>query len=496
MRRKRTFALRVVSARFRIGLSVAVRRPSAAVALCLVLPPAGFWAASRLESQFFPAADRDQFEVQVWLAPDASLATTASTVLAMEGVIRGAVDVRCLTWVVGASSPPVYYNQLRNQDDNPAYARGTVLAAGPKEAKRLVAGLQDRLADRFPKALVAVMAFGQGPPVAAQVSLRLLGPDTDRLRAYGEALRRTMHQFPEITRTRASISGGEPKPWLEADEEETRLAGLTLGGIAGQFQGALEGAVGGLVLEDLPVRVRYGVPERADTARIATLPLVSTAAPDGWVPAQALGELSPRPEVASITRRNGERVNTLEAWLRPEALPIEVTRALEPRIAAEGFRLAPVYRLEIAGDSAGQGEAVGLLLAYAPLLGTLMLASLVLSFRSFRIAGIIGVVAVLSVGLGMLCRWAGGYPLGFDPLIGSAGLVGVAINAGIVVLAAIRANPNAASGDPQALVHEILGATRHIVATTLTRVGGFLPLLLSGGDFWPPLAVAISAGSG
>jgi multidrug efflux pump subunit AcrB len=66
-------------------------------------------------------------------------------------------------------------------------------------------------------------------------------------------------------------------------------------------------------------------------------------------------------------------------------------------------------------------------------------------------------------------------------LLGSAGLVGVAINASIVMLAAVRANPAARVGDVDAMVYETLGATRHIVSTTLTAVGGFLPLLLFSG---------------
>jgi multidrug efflux pump subunit AcrB len=120
-----------------------------------------------------------------------------------------------------------------------------------------------------------------------------------------------------------------------------------------------------------------------------------------------------------------------------------------------------------------------------------MISALVLSFRSFALAGLIVVVAVLSVGLGMLSLWAGGYPLGFNPIIGSAGLIGVAINGSIVVLAAVRANPAARNGDRNAIVDETIGATRHIVSTTLTTVAGFMPLLLfTGGDFWPPLASA------
>jgi multidrug efflux pump subunit AcrB len=489
-----------LGAGYRALLAAAVRRPWVTMAACLVLPIAGFAAAGALGNQFFPAADRDQFEVKVWLAPDAPVTRTAEIVLAMEAEIRAAGDVRGVTWVAGASAPPVYYNQIRNQDDNPSHAHGNVLAASPREARRLVGVLQDRLSDRFPEARVVVKAFGQGPPIPAPVSLRVVGPDPDTLRGHGEDLRRLMHQLPAITHTRASIQGGEPKLWLEADEEEARVAGLTLGGIATQLQTALEGAVGGRVLEDLedlPVRVRYADRERRDSARIATLPLVTPAAGGVWVPAQAVGDLVLRPELASITRRNGERVNTVEAWLRPDALPIAVSRAIQARIADGELDLAPGYRLEVAGDSAEQGTAIGLLLAYAPLLGTLMLASLVVTFNSFRLAALIGLVAVLSVGLGLLSLWLGGYPLGFNPLLGTAGLVGVAINASIMVLAAILDHPQARAGDIQAIADETLGATRHIVATTLTTVGGFLPLLLfTGGEFWPPLAVVIAGGVG
>jgi multidrug efflux pump subunit AcrB len=488
---------------YRALLIGALHRPALTVALCLVLPAAGFWAAGQLGNQFFPAADRDQFEVQVWLAPDAEVTATAATVLAMEDLIRASGGVRGVTWVAGASSPPVYYNQLRDQDNNPAYARGTVRAEDPAEAKRLVGILQDRLSDAFPDVRVVVRPFGQGPPIPAPVSLRLVGPDTDTLRTLGERLRLVLSGQPEVTHTKASIQGGEPKLWLDVREQEARLAGLGLSEIASQFQTALTGETGGRMLEDLealPVRVRLADVERADTARVATLRLIpptgELAGTPVLVPAEALGELRLAPQSTAITRRNGERVNTVEAWLRPDALPIEVSGAVQARIAEGALDLPQGYRLETAGDSEESGEAIGLLLAYAPLLGALMLAALVLSFGSFTLAGIVGLTGVLSVALGFLSLWIGGYPLGFNPLLGSAGLLGVAINASIVVLAAIRANPAAHRGDPDAMAGEVQHATRHIFTTTLTTVGGFLPLLLSGGDFWPPLAVVIAGGVG
>ncbi len=39
-------------------------------------------------------------------------------------------------------------------------------------------------------------------------------------------------------------------------------------------------------------------------------------------------------------------------------------------------------------------------------------------------------------------------------------------------------------------------AARHILATTFTTIGGFLPLILFGGRFWPPMATAIAGGVG
>ena len=66
-----------------------------------------------------------------------------------------------------------------------------------------------------------------------------------------------------------------------------------------------------------------------------------------------------------------------------------------------------------------------------------------------------------------------------------------------MVLAAIRATIRGAAGDPEPSPRWSIGATRHIVSTTLTTIGGFLPLLIFvGGDFWPSLAIVLAGGVG
>ena len=44
------------------------------------------------------------------------------------------------------------------------------------------------------------------------------------------------------------------------------------------------------------------------------------------------------------------------------------------------------------------------------------------------------------------------------------------------------------------VVAVLMRATRHLLSTTLTTMAGFTPLILAGGGFWPPVAVAIGGG--
>ena len=144
--------------------------------------------------------------------------------------------------------------------------------------------------------------------------------------------------------------------------------------------------------------------------------------------------------------------------------------------------------------AAERNEAVGQLSASLGVLVVLMAATLVLSFGSFRLAAIVAVVAGLSAGLGLGSLWLFGYPFGFMAIIGTMGLVGIAINDSIVVLAALRDDERARSGDPRAVRDVVVHSSRHVLATTFTTIAGFLPLIVAGGGFWPPLAITIAGG--
>ena len=123
-----------------------------------------------------------------------------------------------------------------------------------------------------------------------------------------------------------------------------------------------------------------------------------------------------------------------------------------------------------------------------------MLDTLVLTFNSWRLTAISLLVCVCSLGLSLLSLAIFAYPFGIQAVIGVIGSIGVSINAAIIIMTALQNNEGAAAGGLFAIRSVVMDSSRHIISTTVTTFGGFLPLILEGSQFWPPFAMAIAGG--
>jgi multidrug efflux pump len=371
--------------------------------------------------------------------------------------------------------------------------------------------LQSKLDRQFAHARVLVRQLEQGPPFDAPVEVRLFGPDLERLQQLGEELRRVLVDTPGVLHTRSEMDEALPGISLAIKEENARAAGMSLTEIALQLNAATEGVIGGSIVEateELPVRVRLGNESRSSLENIASLGFINFSATPAQVesvtdlpryqgvPFSAIAEINLTSGFGSITHLAGRRMNEIQVYIPAGMLPSKVLGEFQQRLEESGFQVPPGYALRFGGEAAKRDEAVSNLMASVGILLVLMVATLVMSFGSFRVASIVGFVGALSVGLGMGALWIFGFPFGFMAIIGTMGLMGVAINDTIVVLAAIRGDAAAAAGDREAMRDVVTQSTRHIVSTSLTTMAGFTPLILGGGGFWPPLAVAIAGGVG
>lgn len=491
-------AIDLVSDGYRATVGAVIRYPLLGMIVCVAPAIMGLMLMSKLPQQFFPPTERDQFQLTLGLTSESSLADTiAITERATELVMQNE-GVKSVTWVLGEPSPRVYYNSFNNTRGVEGFASGWVQLDGNQRTRQIVDDVQRQLRSEFPSARFLALPFEQGPPADAPIELILRGPDLEILNQLGQEVRTVLNQTPGITYSLASLELGSPTLRLKADESATNLAGSRLTELAASINSELEGVRAGSVLEgteELPVRIISSSERRTNLTDLQSK-TIGAAPGDTGTPLSALGEMELTPKTSIISRRDGLRTNQILAFLDPYTLPAPSLAQFQERLEASGFSLPPGYDMLIGGEAENSGEAVGNLAAVGIPLMLVMAGAIMLVFNSFRMMLLIIVSGILSVFYAFFGVWLFNLPFGFNAIVGSLGLFGIAINGTIVVLSLLRDSPEAMADDVVAQREVVMNATRHIIATTLTTMGGFVPILLGGDAFWMPLAAGIAGGVG
>jgi len=253
------------------------------------------------------------------------------------------------------------------------------------------------------------------------------------------------------------------------------------------------------VLEDterIPVRTSLKQDQMATSEAVSHLHLPIKAQPTALpaVSISTLGEVRLEPDDSPISRRDGLRSNDIQGFLVRGVLPEEALKLLKQDLAQNPVALPHGYRYIFGGDSEEREGVVNDLIAPLGIIVAGLIATILLTFNSWRLTGGALIVCACSFGLSLFALAISGFPLGIQALIGVIGSIGVSINAAIIILTALQQDAGAARGDAVAIRNVVLDSSRHIVSTTITTFGGFLPLILEGGKFWPPFAVAIAGG--
>lgn len=489
--------LQSLSTRFERILYWTLTNRKKVIILICCLPILGFIGAKSLDEQFFPASDRDMFQIELFLPNQSSIIKTEEMSKEVGRYLNNVVGIESVHWFIGKNAPSFYYNLMPTKDGAQYYAQGMVNAENFHIANQLIPKIQSELDSKFPQAQILVRKLEQGPPFNAPVEIRIYGKNLDTLKSIGNDVRALMSETPDIIHSRATLQSGPAKVWLDVDEHEAKLSGLSLVDISNQLNSSLQGQVNGTIIEEtesIPVRVRVANTEKESIASLNSFQLLSPLSQTP-IPLTALADISVKPSLGAIPHRNGMRLNVIEGYIRSGVLPSKVLERLKIKLNKQNYQLPHGYSFEIGGESAERNKAVGKLMASVGLIITLLLTVVVLSFNSFRLSAIIFLSAFQSIGLGLLSIFVFDYPFGFTVIIGLIGLMGLAINAAIVIIAELKSNPLAIKGDISAIVQSVQKCTRHISSTTITTVGGFLPLIIAGGGFWPPFAVAIAGGT-
>jgi len=491
-------AIDFISDGFRATIEAVLRFPPLGIFIGLAPAVLGLVLTSTLPQQFFPPTERDQFQVVVNLPYEADISNAEDITLRATEFILATEGVKSVTWVMGEPSPRVYYNAINNTQGVEGFASGWVQLDSAKRTHEIVNDIQRRVRQEFPSARFLALPFEQGPPADAPIELILRGADLETLNRLGNELRTILSETPGVTYTVSSLQLGAPTLRLKADEAAAGMAGSRLADLAANLNTELEGIRAGSILEgteELPVRIIGSDNRRQSLSDLQSKTIGAMPGVTG-TPISALGTMELTPKTATISRRDGLRTNQILAYLDPYTLPAPSLAQFQDRLAKSGFVLPPEYDMLIGGEAENSGAAVGNLASVGIPLMLVMAGAITLVFNSFRMMLLIVTAGVISVFYAFFGVWLFNLPFGFNAIVGSLGLFGIAINSSIVVLSLLRADERAMADDVIAQREVVMDATRHIIATTLTTMGGFVPILMTGDTFWLPLAAGIAGGVG
>lgn len=482
---------------YRWSVERVLRNPVLGLLIGIVPVMTGFYLAGQLPTQFFPPTERDQFQLEISLNQQATIYEAIEASDRATKLLRDQYpQITGVHFVVGEPGPRVYYNSFNNTEGVAGFASGFVQLESNETARALVSDVSETLRREFPSAQIIATPFEQGPPTPAPIAFYLRGDNLAILNQYGNEARRILAQTPGVTFTQAQLQMGAPVMTIRADEVATAMSGERLASLASDIRAELEGVPAGSILEgieEVPVRV-IAPAERRSLLSDLRSKTIGNGRPGTGTPISALGEVTLDPQTASIIRLDGRRVNEIYAFVEPYALPDPILAEFKQGLIDANFELPPGYDLIEGGTASEQSEAMANLASLAVPLMLVMLGAVTLVFNSFRLAFLVMTVGFMSMGLAFAGVWMFNLPLGFNAILGALGLLGISINGTIVVLALLTGNEAARNDDVIVQREIVVAATRHIVATTLTTMGGFIPIILQGDVFWMPLATAIAGG--
>jgi multidrug efflux pump subunit AcrB len=196
--------------------------------------------------------------------------------------------------------------------------------------------------------------------------------------------------------------------------------------------------------------------------------------------------------VSEIQRYNRVRSVTVTANVRTGWNTDRVTRQVLGRL--EAVRLPPGYRIVPAGEIESRQDSFGNMGGAIIVATFAILAILVLEFRTFRSTLIVASVIPLGLAGGVLALLLAGETLSFAATIGFVALIGIEIKTSIL-LVDLTNRLRAGGMDMEEAIRKA-GEVRFlpIVLTSLTAIGGLLPIALQGNGLYAPLAWVIIGG--
>lgn len=437
------------------------------------------------------------FRINIELPSNASAEQTLerAKIIRNQVIESGLIEVEKDYWYVGRRMPRVLMNVVGGKEKQGSnnVAQSVFYAEDYYEMIDRLPELSRLIVEKNPDILVIVDSFIAGPPVFSDVSYVIYGDDPFVLKRLGEKLELIINNAPDISLTKSETSNINTNIEIELNNSNISFSGVNPRNLINELYAANNGVIVGTMLDsnkEIPIRLK-GINNTDDilgSASYLTIP-----SQNGFEYIDSFGESRITNKSSIITRLDGQRMNSVEGWVWTGTLSSPTEDYIKDDVEKFESELPPGYTLKQLGEAKTRGESQASLFSSAVIYMILIVIGLVLALNSFRQAGIILSVAILSIGLSFLGLFIGQQNYGFIGTIAAVGLIGLSINDSIIVLSHIKEEAEKKLISKAELVEVVIRSTRHIITTSLTTLGGFAPLIFAS-VFFRPLAWAMSIG--
>jgi len=441
--------------------------------------------------QFFPASDRPELMVDLWLPQAATFEASQREVQALEARLRDDPDVVAVTSYIGSGSPR-FYLPLDVQTPNLNLGEMMVMTRGGEARERVLAKIQQLFDSDFPLVRGRANRLENGPPVGYPVQFRVFGQDHRQVQAIADQVAAILRTSPHLRRINQDWGERLKRVRVDVDQDRARQLGITSHAIQTALQASISGHSVTQYREGdkgLDVVARLVAPERTDLNNLKDAKIYLRNGK--FVPVSQVARLTLDSEESVLWRRNRVPTLTVRADVAGAEAP-DVALALRPAIDRLAATLPLGYGVDAGGTLESSRKAQAAIFAVMPLAIVAILVLLMVQLQDLKKLALVLLSAPLGlIGVSLLLALFQ-IPFGFVAMLGVIALGGMIIRNSVILV--VQIDHDVAAGAPlwHAIVESAVRRLRPIVLTALAAILAMVPLTRS--VFWGPMAWAIMGG--
>lgn len=445
-----------------------------------------------IPQQFFPASNRPEILVELWLPEGTSFQQTDAQARRVESTVRAYKDVSFVATFMGEGAPR-FYLPLDQQLRNPNFAQLLVMPHSLEARDSMIARIRDYLAAEYPDIRYKVDRLFNGPPVGWPVQLRVTGPDRNEVRQIATTVTDVMRANPIVSAVHTDWLEPVPSLKLDIDQDRARAIGVSSQSIRQTLQGVASGVpIGEFYDGEETISIMLREPSATGSLLSAVEDAYVKTATGASVPLRQVAKVSLAMEPGIEWRRDRLPTITVRGVVPDHVQSPDITKAIYAQLQPLRDALPLGYRIEMQGAVEEAATSQASINAKMPIM--LLAIVLLLMVQLHHVGKTVIVLATGPLGLigasaALLVFQA---PFGFVAILGVIALAGMIMRNSVILVDQIQQDLEAGIPMREAIVGSAVRRFRPIVLTAAAAVLALVPL--AGSLFWGPMALAMMGG--